>query len=92
MTAADIARARLRAQRLNPPVASAPGELVRWLGAVQAQDFALSKWSIGQRAACDAKAIDAALADGSIRADARASPNVALRCSRGHRLDAGPHA
>ena len=50
----------------RPAGASAPGELVRWLGAVQAQDFALSRWSIGQRAACDAKAIDAALADGSI--------------------------
>jgi len=66
MSAADIARARLRAQRLDPPVPAAPCELVRWLGAVQAQDFALSRWSIGQRAACDLNAVDAALADGSI--------------------------
>ena len=66
MTAVDIARARLRAQRLDPPIATAPAELVRWMGAVQAQDLALSRWSVGQRAACDAKAVDAALADGSI--------------------------
>jgi len=66
MTAAQIARARLRAQRLDPPIATAPADLVRWMGAVQAQDLALARWSVGQRAACDAKAVDAALADGSI--------------------------
>jgi len=66
MTATEIARARFRAQRLDPPVTTAPAELVRWLGAVQAQDFGLSRWSIGQRTCCDAKAVDAALANGSI--------------------------
>jgi len=66
MNAVDIARARLRAQRLEPPVISAPSDLVRWMGAMQAQDLPLSRWSIGQRTACDATAVDAALASGSI--------------------------
>ena len=66
MTAVDVAHARLRAQRLEPPMAAAPSDLVRWMGAVQAQDLPLSRWSIGQRTACDAPALDAAIADGSI--------------------------
>jgi len=49
MTAVDIARARLRAQRLDPPIATAPAELVRWMGAVQAQEFGPSKWGLGLR-------------------------------------------
>ena len=40
---------------------------MRWLGAVQAQEFALACWSIGQRMTQPAqRAVDAAVADGSI--------------------------
>ena len=49
MTRDDIARRRLRNQRLTgAPFASAV-EAVRWLGAVQAQDYAGAKWAVGQR-------------------------------------------
>jgi hypothetical protein len=45
----DIAARRLRAQRLTgDPFASAV-DAVRWLGAVQSQDFAGAKWALGQR-------------------------------------------
>ena len=49
MTRDDIARRRLRNQRLTgAPFASAV-DAVRWLGAVQAQDYAGAKWAVGQR-------------------------------------------
>jgi hypothetical protein len=63
----DVAVERLRNQRLVGKPFAAPEDVVRWLGAVQAQDFAGAKWAIGQRmrAATDA-AIDRAYADGRI--------------------------
>lgn len=62
-----IARQRLRSQRLTgPPLASAE-QVVGHLGAVQAQEYALAKWSLGQRAeGVDDAAVDRALADGGI--------------------------
>ena len=49
VTRDDIARRRLRNERLvGAPFASAE-EAVRWLGAVQAQDYAGAKWALGQR-------------------------------------------
>jgi hypothetical protein len=48
-TVADIASRRLQNQRLTgEPFASAV-EAVRWLGAVQSQDYAGAKWALGQR-------------------------------------------
>ncbi|MDQ6794826.1 MAG: winged helix DNA-binding domain-containing protein [Chloroflexota bacterium] len=45
----DIALRRLRSQRLTgEPFASAV-VAVRWLGAVQAQDYGAAKWALGQR-------------------------------------------
>jgi hypothetical protein len=45
----EIARQRLHRQRLAGPRTSSPEEVVRWLGAVQSQDFAGAKWGIAQR-------------------------------------------
>src|ERR1700736_2352993 len=46
---ADIASRRLHTQRCSgEPFASAV-EAVRWLGAVQSQDYAGAKWALGQR-------------------------------------------
>ncbi|SRR5579883_2115977 len=48
-TASDIVARRLHAQRLiGEPFASAL-DAVRWLGAVQAQDYAGATWALGQR-------------------------------------------
>jgi hypothetical protein len=45
----DIARARLSNQLLEGAKKGTPGEVVAWMGAVQAQDFAAAKWSLGMR-------------------------------------------
>jgi hypothetical protein len=45
----DIARARLSNQLLGREKKRFPGEVVSWLGAVQAQDFAAAKWALGLR-------------------------------------------
>ena len=63
-----IATLRLATQRIQSPARDAtPAETVRHLLAVQAQDFAGAKWSVGLRSpgSTDA-AIDAALATGAI--------------------------
>jgi hypothetical protein len=49
-TSGAIVRRRLRAQRLAGAGFSRPEEAVGALGAVQAQDFAPAKWSVGARA------------------------------------------
>jgi hypothetical protein len=46
----DIVRERLRNQRLVSSEFQKPGDVVAWLGAVQAQDFAGAKWAVGRRA------------------------------------------
>ncbi len=45
----DIVRARLSNQLLGGTKKETPGEVVAWLGAVQAQDFAAAKWALGLR-------------------------------------------
>ena len=67
MTASDILRQRLHHQRLSSPDFTRPDDVVTWLGAVQAQDYAGAKWAVGQRmrVATDA-AIEMACADGTI--------------------------
>lgn len=63
----DIARQRLHAQRIAGAKLISPEEVVRWFGAVQAQDYAGAKWAVGQRmqSATDAD-LDAAFAPGTI--------------------------
>jgi hypothetical protein len=63
----DIAHRRLAGQHLISPTFSEPSEVVRYLGAVQAQDYPGAKWGIAQRmpAALDAT-IEQAMTDGTI--------------------------
>ncbi len=49
MDALEIAHRRLHNQRLSGPPAADPVSLVRELGAVQSQEYAIAKWSLGQR-------------------------------------------
>lgn len=51
MLASEIARQRLYRQGVSRPVTSDPVEVVRRLGAVQAQDYYGAKWAVGQRTA-----------------------------------------
>ena len=63
----DIIQARLSNQLLGSVKRKTPGEVVAWLGAVQAQDFAAAKWALGLRLphATDA-GIEKAYNDGAI--------------------------
>jgi hypothetical protein len=49
MTSQDILRLRLSNQRLTAPTQDDAVALVRWMGAVQAQDYAGAKWALGCR-------------------------------------------
>ncbi len=49
--APDIAARRLVAQQIVRPAFKTPAELVAYLGAVQAQDYAACKWAVGLRLA-----------------------------------------
>ena len=63
----DIVAARLVNQRLLHPGVASVHEVVRWLGAVQAQDCGGAAWAVAQRAGDTTRAeVDAALADGSV--------------------------
>ena len=45
----NVLRMRLMNQSLSRPRFTRASEVVRWLGAVQAQDWAAAKWSLGMR-------------------------------------------
>jgi len=49
MTSLDIAHQRLHNQRIAGGAFEKPGDVVKWLGAVQAQDYAGAKWALGLR-------------------------------------------
>ena len=63
----DIIRRRLHNQRLSTSTFKQAGQVTKWLGAVQAQDYASTKWTVAQRTKglTDA-AMDQALADGTV--------------------------
>ena len=67
MTHLEIAQQRLHNQRVSGPKFKKPAEIVKYMGAVQAQDYAGAKWALGLRLqkSSDA-AINKALAEGSI--------------------------
>ena len=63
----EIARRRLRGQHLAGPSLADPAAVVSHLGAVQAQEFAISKWSVGQRGiGLDDAAVQKAVDGGAI--------------------------
>src|SRR5688572_7209833 len=63
----DIAQQRLINQRVEGSKFESPQAAVRWLGAVQSQDYGGAKWALGQRVdgATDAE-LDRAFNEGSI--------------------------
>ena len=67
MTGTDIVHQRLVNQRLEGERFDEPEEVVRWLGAVQAQDYTQSLWAIGLRSKSAAVAdIERAISDAKI--------------------------
>jgi Winged helix DNA-binding domain len=67
MNLSDIPRRRLFNQHISNAAFDHPGDEVRWLGAVQAQDYGAAKWGLGLRLrdAVDAD-VERAFDDGSI--------------------------
>ncbi|MDR1938048.1 MAG: winged helix DNA-binding domain-containing protein [Tannerellaceae bacterium] len=49
MNTAIIRALRMSSQQLAEPAFDKPEDLVAWMGAVQAQDYAMSKWAVGIR-------------------------------------------
>src|SRR5262245_18581978 len=49
MTSLDIPRLRLHNQQITQTSLEKPGELVAWMGAVQAQDYLGALWAVGLR-------------------------------------------
>ena len=67
MTDTDIARQRLVNQRIEGEKFEEPEEVVRWLGAVQAQDYPQALWAIGLRLRSATVAdVERAISDGKI--------------------------
>src|SRR5690348_17154324 len=67
MTNLDIAYQRLHNQLITQRMFEKPGDVVRWLGAVQAQDYLGSLWAIGLRLPHATEAdIEQAIADKTI--------------------------
>ena len=63
----DIARIRMHRQRLWSEPFGQPKDVVRWLGAMQSQEFGLAKWSVGQRSTGTVEDdVERAFANGSI--------------------------
>lgn len=69
MTSEEIIRLRLLHQQIARPAFTTAGEVVAWLGAVQAQDYAWGLWSVGLRLAGGAgteAAVEQALAERTV--------------------------
>ncbi len=67
MNDAQLLNLRLNNQHLIKPIYNSASKLVNYLGAVQAQDFAMSKWAIGVRTVnTTQKKVEAAMNKGSI--------------------------
>jgi hypothetical protein len=67
LTTPNIALQRLHAQRIAHSEFQDPGEVVSWLGALQAQDYASGEWTIGVRLPDATQAtIERAIADKTI--------------------------
>jgi hypothetical protein len=49
MTLADIAKIRITSQHIAGTTFTTPRDVVGWMGAMQAQDYAVAKWALGVR-------------------------------------------
>ena len=62
-----ISKTRLISQKIASTEFKTPSEIVRWMGAMQAQDYAMAKWAIGVRLTnLNEKIIDSAIDKGEI--------------------------
>jgi hypothetical protein len=67
MTIKNIAAIRLLSQQVAATKFKSPAQLAGWMGAMQAQDFYMSKWAIGVRLPCSSdKTVQHALDTGEV--------------------------
>ena len=67
MKSLNIPQLRLANQRISLPITGSVKELVKYLGAVQSQDYMMAKLAIGLRTKdADERVVDKAIADGDI--------------------------
>ena len=67
MKALDIVQTRLHNQRLGTEKFKSAEEVVGWMGAIQAQEYAMAKWGIAQRMTPVSDAVlEQAITDGTI--------------------------
>jgi hypothetical protein len=67
MTNPDIAQRRLRNQRVASEPCDRPEDLLRWMGAVQSQDYPAAKWAMALRLRDTTEAVlDQAFNDGTL--------------------------
>jgi hypothetical protein len=66
MTHYEISHHRLVSQKLLETNSNSPEEIVRHLGAMQAQDYAMAKWAIGSRCDATEKEIEEVINSGKI--------------------------
>lgn len=67
MTLSDIAQIRLKNQQITKSEYKSAKDIVSWMGAMQAQDYLMSKWAIGVRLPKTTdKEIHKAISDGDI--------------------------
>ncbi|HEX3128220.1 MAG TPA: winged helix DNA-binding domain-containing protein [Thermoanaerobaculia bacterium] len=62
----DLATLRLSNQRIASPPSSTPGDVVGWLGAVQAQDYLGALWAVGLRSKTTEADVERSLAERTI--------------------------
>jgi hypothetical protein len=67
MKVKELLSFRLYNQQLSVSSFQTPGELVSWMGAIQAQDYAMAKWAVGLRIKnANDDTIEKAITDGTI--------------------------
>jgi hypothetical protein len=67
MPGINITQLRLQNQHLAASQFTKPAEIVKWLGAVQAQDYSGAVWALGQRLkGCTAEIVEKAFTNGDI--------------------------
>src|SRR5512135_3177669 len=67
MSTLQIPQERLLRQRIAGEGLKSPADVVRWMGAIQAQDYAAAKWAVGLRCgSCTDADLEAAFTAGDI--------------------------
>lgn len=74
---------RMACHQLAEPEFGHPADLVGWMGAMQAQDYTMSKWAVGLRLKSATIAqVNEALAKGGNCADSHYASYLALCCRK----------